>query len=117
MFVAFAGHFMAKICKGVLKLKAPSDYSASLNLYIFDFIIGKPSNASFVMISGFLDVSRSPKTNINYLWDPRISQVIQEKSKNISKIICYKSHCQTSILWILLERRAPQIMKIRLIHS
>ena len=55
--------FMAKIC-----LKAPSYYSASFWIHNFSICLWERPKPLMFMISGFSDVSPSPKPNCFCLW-------------------------------------------------
>ena len=60
------GKFMENMC-----LKAPGNYYGRVWSYNFSICLWESLKPQISMISGFMDVSPSPKTNYFYLWKPQ----------------------------------------------
>ena len=67
MFGHFLSHLYGKLIE-IIGLKAPENYSHQFWSNNFSILLCEgPKNFMF-MISGFLDVSRPPSTNMIHLW-------------------------------------------------
>ena len=100
----FCGRFMQRIC-----LKAPGNYSGSIWSYKFSICLWENPNNFIYPISGFLDVSLKPKTNIFYLWRPQ--DTLNKSKKRIifeASYICRFQNVANTKTLDIFERRAPE---------
>ena len=65
--LAFLSHVYGKFME-IISLKAPGNYFASIWINNFSICLWENPKTLMSMISGFPDVSPSPKTNYVYLW-------------------------------------------------
>ena len=86
---AFVGSFLWPFY-GNNKFKSSVELFRSISVYKFSICSREIPKNLISMISEFLDVSSRPKTNIIYLWIPRVLQKIKKTPKLCSGDIMFE---------------------------